>query len=78
MRDLPMVADFAEAAGFEVAAGPAAAGDVLLYHIGPCQFHFGIAARNGGIVHAHAGLRRVICCERIPDWELAGHWRIAE
>lgn len=63
--------------GFAPASGPALPGDVLLFTVGPAQFHVGVAGPDGGIVHAHAGLRRVVAGS-VPDhWPLAGHWRLA-
>ena len=64
--------------GYCEAIGPVRRGDVVLYRVGPCQFHFGIAAGEGKLVHAHAGLRRVICGEASGDWEICGHWRRAD
>lgn len=51
-------------------------GDLLLFDAGAGQFHLGIAVL-GGLVHADAGLRRVV--ERPGDapWPLLGVWRVA-
>jgi len=77
MRDVGACVRQAGAWGFAPAGGPVLPGDVLLFHLGPCQYHLVIAARGGGFVHAHAGLRRVIHAARLPEWPLEGHWRIA-
>ena len=65
----------AGALGYREASGAVLRGDVVLYRVGACQFHFGIAADDGKLVHAHAGLRRVICGEACADWQICGHWR---
>lgn len=50
-------------------------GDVVMYRVGACQFHFAIAVAEGQLVHAHAGLRRVICGAPPPEWRLEQVWR---
>ncbi|NCU12457.1 MAG: hypothetical protein GXC70_09960, partial [Sphingomonadaceae bacterium] len=40
------------------------------------QFHLAIAAPATGWVHAHAGLRRVVCQPQIPDGRIIHHWRL--
>ncbi len=63
------------ALGFGEASGPVRRDDVVMYRVGACQLHFGVAADERRLVHAHAGLRRVICAEVPADWQLSGHWR---
>lgn len=50
------------------------AGDLGLFVPGPAQLHIAIFT-DTGLVHADAGLRRVV--ERPPPapWRAAGHWR---
>jgi cell wall-associated NlpC family hydrolase len=78
LRDLsafhPLAAQFA----FTETPGPALPGDVLMFAVGPVQFHLGIASRTGLLVHAHAGLRRVVLGAPGADWQPAGHWRLIE
>ena len=62
--------------GFEAVTGPVEPGDVVLFYVGPCQYHLAIAAGDGGFIHAHAGLRRVIHSPQLPDWPVEQHWRI--
>ena len=63
--------------GFAVVAGEGDIwpGDVLLLVAGPAQFHFAVADRGGGIVHADAGLRRVVQSV-LPPWPRRGQWRL--
>jgi len=51
-----------------------AAGDVLLFRVGPGQLH-GAVRTERGIVHADAGLRRVVERPGAADWPLLGAWR---
>lgn len=92
LRDIdafrPLAADY----GFTEIAGAVRPGDVLMFAVGPVQFHLGVAARGasmtsrgasmtspcGGLVHAHAGLRRVVIGPIGEDWQAAGHWRLSE
>lgn len=68
----------ARALGYAEATGPVRAGDVVMYRVGACQFHFGIATAPDQLVHAHAGLRRVVCGTVPAEWELCAHWRAGE
>ena len=50
-------------------------GDLALFESGPAQFHMGIIV-PGGIVHADAGLRRVVERPGVPPWPMLGCWRV--
>lgn len=77
----PLLA-FAERNGFVPTAGPEAPGDLLLVHPCPIQAHLIIASGQGGFVHAHAGLRRVVFEPRRPSvswpWPAAARWRLTK
>jgi cell wall-associated NlpC family hydrolase len=64
--------------GFGPASGPTRPGDVLLFAVGPAQFHLGIATKPTIIVHAHAGLRRVVSGPPDPAWRVTGQWRLKD
>lgn len=64
-----------EAAGL-CATDAIAPGDLLLFDAGPQQFHLGIAV-PGGVVHADAGLGRVVERPGVAPWPVLGAWRIA-
>ena len=49
-------------------------GDILLVLAGPSQLHLMIAA-DGGWVHAHAGLRRIVFTPIWPNWPIIQRWR---
>jgi murein DD-endopeptidase / murein LD-carboxypeptidase len=71
--DAAMIADLIERAGLVAVAG-AQAGDILLMRTGPGQLHLGVRTA-GGMVHADAGLRRVVERPGPPEWEILGQWR---
>ena len=52
-------------------------GDVLVMRAGPGQLHLGIVAGEG-MVHADAGLRRVVERPGPPEWPVLSVWRLAE
>ncbi len=72
---------WADMCGTPVSAEVAAVGDVLLIalpHDGDTQWHLAIAgaiAAEAGVIHAHAGLGRVVFSPGTPDGHLAGRWR---
>ena len=70
-RRLPEVAGLVEAADNSLEDG-----DVLALEPGPAQVHLAIVVR-GGIVHAHAGLQRVVHTPFPLPWQIVGQWRLA-
>ena len=54
-------------------AGAAEAGDILLLHAGPAQFHLGLWSGTS-LIHADAGLRRVVELPGWPVWPVVGVW----
>jgi len=68
---LPTAAGFVEADHAEIENG-----DVLVFAPGPAQLHLAIVAIGGGIIHAHAGLRRVVRTPFPLPWPVIGHWRL--
>lgn len=50
------------------------AGDILAVRTAPRQLHLMIAA-DGGFIHAHAGLRRVVLTPAPSPWPVIGQWR---
>ncbi|MEE4451753.1 hypothetical protein [Novosphingobium resinovorum] len=75
-RDLPDAAALASALGLERTDGAIAAGDVLLLRPSPCQFHLVLAVSPAAVVHAHAGLRKVVLGPLPDQWSRYGHWRL--
>lgn len=68
---------FAPQSGLLPTGGEIRSGDVLLVGIGFAQHHLVIAADAERVVHAHAGLRRVVCQPRDPAWQVCAAWRLA-
>ena len=64
-----------ERAGFVAAADPLRMGDVALIALAAGQFHLGLLA-PGRVVHAHAGLRRVVEAPLDARWLEAARWRL--
>jgi hypothetical protein len=50
-------------------------GDVLVMRAGPGQLHLGIWT-GSGLVHADAGLRRVVERPGEPPWAVVEQWRV--
>lgn len=70
-----MVAALMATAGLvAIEPGEARAGDVLLVGAGAAQLHL-VIRTSGGVVHADAGLRRVVERPGMPAWPILGAWR---
>lgn len=65
-----------DAAGLARIAKPAP-GDLLLFAVGPAQFHLAVLV-PGGIVHADAMLRRVVARPGVFPWPLVAAWRFTQ
>ncbi|MAY76063.1 NlpC/P60 family protein [Citromicrobium sp. WPS32] len=65
------------AAGLIEVREPRRAGDVLLLETGPAQVHAAVAVSRHRIVHAHAGLRRVVESPLPDHWHVLACWRPA-
>lgn len=63
--------------GLAPAAGPVRSGDIQLIALGFAQHHLVIARGPDDVIHAHAGLRRVVCQPRDPAWRIIAAWRLA-
>ena len=66
--------EFATASGLEPINDQ---GDVWLAQVHSLQFHLLIAA-EGGAVHAHAGLGRVVFLPDPTTWPIVMRWRLAD
>lgn len=66
----------AQRSGLVPASGPIRAGDVLLIALAYGQHHIAIAADAVNVVHAHAGLRRVVLQPCDPAWHIGAKWRL--
>jgi len=75
--DIAQWLPLAQRSGLVPVPGPVRAGDVLLIALALCQHHLVIAADERSVVHAHAGLRRVVLQPRDPSWQIIAKWRRA-
>jgi len=77
-RDLPaQLAALAEA-GFGPVDGPIQSGDLLLLKAAPAQLHLAVAGPEGSLIHAHAGLGRVVLTPAPCPFPVQRHWRLRE
>ncbi|MFN3287503.1 MAG: peptidoglycan endopeptidase [Sphingomonadaceae bacterium] len=60
-----------------LAAAAAAPGDIVLFEVAPGRPHLAILT-DTGLVHAHAGLRRVVEGPADPAWRVVGRFRFPE
>lgn len=78
--DIAPFLPFAAQAGLVSCEGYPARGDVLLLEPGPAQHHLAIATGPDTIVHAHAGLRRIVlqpfATEPGHGSPILGAWRL--
>lgn len=71
----PLIA-FASRSGLVAATGPTRRGDVILLDLGWCQHHLGIADGPQAMIHAHAGLRRVVRQPLTGSAPIVRSWRL--
>lgn len=64
--------------GLRDVSGPVKAGDILLISPGPRQHHIQIADSCQSVIHAHAGLRRVVRQPVSRDLPPQAHWRLGD
>lgn len=62
------------ATGLRTAALPGGRGSAVLFHIGRAQHHLAISLGGNRLVHAHAGLRRVVESDADPAWTPVRAW----
>jgi cell wall-associated NlpC family hydrolase len=77
-RDFSAQLGHASAAGFAEVGGAIEPGDLLLLRPGPAQVHLAVAGRGGALIHAHAGLGRVVRTPPPCPTPVARHWRLRE
>lgn len=65
----------ANLAGFQQISTQPKPGDILMVRPGPAQMHLLICAADGDLVHAHAGLRRVVLTPAPCPWPICANFR---
>jgi cell wall-associated NlpC family hydrolase len=79
MRQRDYSPQLAAATGcFDDAEGAPEPGDLLLFRPGPAQVHLAVAAAGGTLVHAHAGLGKVVATPPPCPWPIERHWRLRD
>lgn len=66
----------AEQSGLVPANDPLQRGDIVLVDLAHSQHHLAIVLDAQHVVHAHAGLRRVVRQPLDPAWHVRAQWRI--
>ena len=66
----------ATSVGLSLADEPGHAGDILLVAPGPAQHHLLVVGETGDLIHAHAGLRRVVRMPGPSHWPVTRRWRL--
>ncbi len=69
---LPM----AEQSGLKSSRFPPARNDIVLYGLEGFQHHLAVSLGQHRIVHAHAGLRRVLVSTPNNDWRILKVWSV--
>jgi cell wall-associated NlpC family hydrolase len=77
MRSIDRFAGAAERAGLVAAKDAIRPGDILLLKVGPGQHHLGIMGMDDKLIHAHAGLRRVVSSP-LPQGDIMERWRLSD
>jgi cell wall-associated NlpC family hydrolase len=75
--DIAQWLPLAERSGLRPTSGPVRTGDVMLIALPTCQHHLVIAVGAASVVHAHAGLRRVVRQPLDPAWQIAARWHVS-
>lgn len=69
--------DCVEGMQLSAVSGKCQTGDVLLFRLRAAQFHLGIVCSDGSLVHAHAGLGKVVLTPAPFAWPIEHHWRLS-
>ncbi len=70
--------EFAARSGLGPAEGPSGPDEVLLVNLGYGQHHLMITTGQDEVVHAHAGLSRVVKHQRDPAARICARWRVQQ
>lgn len=77
--DLARFARLLPQAGFAISEGTISAGDLVLLRPSAAQFHLAIVGPHGLLIHAHAGLGRVVASDPATlAWPMEARWHLIE
>ena len=74
-REFAIPAEALRRAGLEPALPPRMPGDILLLRTARTQLHLAIAQDATSVIHAHAGLGRVVAGPLPESWPIIATWR---
>ena len=74
-REFAIPAEALRRAGLEPALPPRMPGDILLLRTARTQLHLAIAQDATSVIHAHAGLGRVVAGPLDTAWPIISAWR---
>lgn len=66
----------ASQAGLQKVHGPILTGDIIMLRPSATQHHLAIQADAHSVIHAHAGLRRIVLSPAPLPWPKIGQWRL--
>ncbi|MFB0612974.1 NlpC/P60 family protein [Aurantiacibacter poecillastricola] len=75
-RDLGRLLALAEKLDLEPATAPLGVGTIILLRPSAAQYHLGITGQDESLIHAHAGLGRVVEAPAPKEWPVIASWRI--
>lgn len=67
---------YAQRSGLSLVRDEIEPGDVMLLGLSSVQHHLVIAVSESEMVHAHAGLRRVVLQQLVPPTSILARWRL--
>ncbi len=67
-----------DAVGLRLTEDPSRAGDLILLRPSAAQFHLAIVGPTAKLIHAHAGLGRVVASRAPLPWPIEARWRLDE
>lgn len=76
--DLGRFSSLLDQVGLTPSASPSCAGNILLLRPSTAQFHLAIVGPSGLLIHAHAGLGRVVASPAPLPWPILATWQLIE
>ncbi|MGB3797891.1 MAG: NlpC/P60 family protein [Alteraurantiacibacter sp.] len=67
-----------DATGLRLAEGASCPGDLILLRPSAAQYHLAIIGPVAQLIHAHAGLGRVVASQAPLPWPIEARWRLDE
>ena len=74
--DLARFARLTASVGLVESPSSSGAGDVVLLRPSAAQYHLTIVGHDGSMIHAHAGLGKVVASRTPLPWPIQTRWRL--